>query len=437
MRSWELTLPGFVHDFGSAVYPLGIASPFFSDTRLDLHGLRWIHPSAPLAHPLDDGTAVVLERDIRATSGNVDRGDAAAYRGLFEPLVKDWDVIIPEVLRPIMHVPRHPFALARFGTRALQPATLLANTLFKGERARALWAGMAAHSILKLSSPVSSAFGMIMGGSAHAVGWPIAAGGAQQITNALTSVLTRLGGRVITGSRVDALDELDAPALTLCDVSPAQFLSIARRQLDGRPFADLMRQYRYGPGAYKMDWALREPIPWRARDCLRAGTVHLGGTLEEIAAHERAAFNGKAPTRPFVLLVQPSLFDATRAPAGRHTAWAYCHVPNGWAHPVVEQMEDQIERFAPGFRECVLARSISSPRDLERHDANLVGGDVNCGSPTVNQFLFRPTWRQYGTPLKGVYLCSSATPPGGGVHGMCGYNAAQRAVEWLNRKRHA
>ena len=434
-RSCELTLPGFVHDFGSAVYPLGIASPFFSDIRLDLHGLRWIHPSAPLAHPLDDGTAIVLERDICATSNNLDRGDAAAYRGLFEPVVKDWDVVIPEVLRPIVHIPRHPIALARFGVRALQPATLLAKTLFRGKRARALWAGLAAHSILKLSAPVTSAFGLMFGGSAHAVGWPIAAGGAQYITNALTSVLARLGGRVVTGARVNSLDELETPDLTLCDVSPAQFLRMAERQLAGRPFADLLQQYRYGPAAFKMDWALREPIPWRAKECLRAATVHLGGTLEEIAAHERAAFDGKAPKRPYILLVQPSLFDAARAPAGQHTAWAYCHVPNGWPHSVVQQIENQIERFAPGFRECVLARSILTPRDLERNDANLVGGDVTCGSATVDQFVFRPTWRQYGTPLKGVYICSSATPPGGGVHGMCGHNAAQAALRWLHRNR--
>lgn len=434
-RSCELTLPGFVHDFGSAVYPMSVASPFFSELRLDLHGLRWIQPTTPLAHPLDDGTAVVMERDIGATAGNLDRGDAAAYRELFEPVVNDWDLIMPEVLQPIFHVPRHPIALARFGMRAVQPATLVANTLFKGKRARALWAGVSAHSNLKLEAPLSAAFGILIGGAAHAVGWPIAAGGAQHITNALTSVLTRLGGRVITGSRVNALDELDTPDLTLCDVSPTQFLHIAQRQLDGRPFADLLRQYRYGPGAFKMDWALREPIPWRAKECVRAGTVHLGGTLEEIAAHERAAFDGGAPKRPFILLVQPSLFDPARAPAGQHTAWAYCHVPNGWPYSAEQQIEDQIERFAPGFRECVLARSVLSPRDLERDDANLVGGDVICGSPTINQFVFRPTWRQYGTPLKGVYLCSSATPPGGAVHGMCGYNAAQTALSWFDRRR--
>jgi phytoene dehydrogenase-like protein len=435
VRSGELTTPGFIHDFGSAVYPFGVASPFFSDLRLDLHGLKWIHPSAPMAHPLDDGTAVMLERDIAATAGNLESEDATAYRKLFQPVVDDWDVLIPDLLRPLLHIPRHPLLLARFGLRAIQPGTLLAKTIFRGKRARALFGGLAAHSILKLDAPLSSAFGIMLGAAAHAAGWPIAAGGAQHITDALLSIFRHLGGRLVTGSRVQTLEELTGPDLTLCDVSPKQFLRIAQQQLAGRPFADLLRQYRYGPGAFKMDWALREPIPWRAKECLRAATVHVGGTLEEIATSERAASGGQAPTRPFILLAQPSLFDSTRAPAGQHTAWAYCHVPNGWPHSVQQQIEDQIERFAPGFRECIIARSSFSPRDLEREDANLVGGDVNCGSPNLNQFVFRPTWRQYGTPLKGVYLCSSATPPGGGVHGMCGHNAAQTALNWLNRKR--
>jgi phytoene dehydrogenase-like protein len=436
VRSGELTLPGFIHDFGSTVYGLAEASPFFCDLRLDLYGARWIHPSAPLAHPLDDGTAIVLERDVAATAANLG-SDAAAYRELFLPLVENWAALMSEVLRPILHVPRHPFVLGKFGLRAFQPATLLARTAFTGVRARALFAGLAAHSILKLEAPLTSAFGCMMGASAHAVGWPIAAGGAQTITNALLSAFTRCGGRLITSSRVNTLDELNAPELTLCDVSPKQFLRIAAKQLDGRPFADLLRHYKYGPGAFKMDWALREPIPWRAKECLRAATVHLGGTFEEIAASERAPWRGEGPSKPFVLLVQPSLFDPTRAPAGQHTAWAYCHVPNGWPYPAEQQIEDQIERFAPGFRECILARSCLSPRDLEHANANLVGGDVNCGSANLSQFVFRPTWRQYGTPLKGVYLCSSATPPGGGVHGMCGYNAAQMALNWLDRQRRA
>jgi phytoene dehydrogenase-like protein len=435
VRSAQLTLPGFVHDIGSAVYPFALASPFFSSLRLDLHGLEWIHPPAPLAHPLDDGTAVLLERDIEATAANLGSGDAAAYHKLVQPIVDTWDVLIPEILRPIVHVPRHPLALAQFGMRAVQPATLLAKRIFRGTRARALFAGVAAHSMLKLEAPLTSSFGLLFCACAHAVGWPIAKGGAQSITNALISLFTRLNGRVVTNSRVNSLDELNAPDLMVCDVSPRAFLGIAANRLDGRPFADLMRQYRYGPGAFKMDWALREPIPWRAKECLLAGTVHLGGTLQEIAASERAAFDGNPPVKPFVLLSQPSLFDPMRAPDGQHTAWAYCHVPNGWTHGAQQQIEDQIERFAPGFRECIIARSCLTPADLEHADENLVGGDVNCGSPTVNQFVFRPTWRTYGTPLKGVYLCSAATPPGGGVHGMCGHNAAQTALKWLGRNR--
>ncbi len=433
-RSSELTRPGFIHDFGSAVYPFAVASPFFSELRLDLHGLEWIHSPVPLAHPLDDGTAVLLERDLKSTAANLGRGDAAAYRHLFEPLVEEWDSLIGELLQPIFHIPRRPIKLARFGLHAVAPATLLCRSAFKGQRARALFAGLAAHSVLKLEAPLSSAFGLMLGAAGHAVGWPVAGGGAQNITNALVSVFTRLGGRIVTGSRVNGLEDLGSPELTLCDVSPREFLRIADTRIGNRPFGDLMRQYKYGPGAFKMDWALREPIPWRAKECLLAGTVHVGGTLDEIAASERAAYKCGTPTRPFILLSQPSLFDRTRAPAGQHTAWAYCHVPNGWAGSAQQQVEDQIERYAPGFRECIIDRSVLTPADLQSADANLVGGDVNVGTPNVNQFVFRPTWRLYGTPLKGVFLCSAATPPGGGVHGMCGYNAAQTALRWLKRR---
>jgi phytoene dehydrogenase-like protein len=423
-----------VHDLGSAVYPFAVISPFFDELRLNLYGLEWIYSPASLAHPLDDGTAVMLEGDVNATAGNLEREDATAYRDLLQPVVDDWEVLVPEVLRPILHVPSHPIALARFGLRAALPATVLAKTIFKGARARALFAGLAAHSVLKLEAPLTSAFGILFAACGHTGGWPIAAGGSQKITDALISVLTRLGGTLNTDARVNSLEELGGPDLTLCDVSPKGFLQIAEKELHGRPFADLMRQYRYGPGAFKMDWALREPIPWRAKECVRAATVHIGGTLEEIAASERVAADGRTPTKPFILLAQPSPFDHTRAPKGQHTAWAYCHVPNGWTGSAQQQIEDQIERFAPGFRECILARSVLTPARLQAADENLVGGDVNCGSPNTRQFVFRPTWRQYGTPLKGVYLCSSATPPGGGVHGMCGHNAAVRALGWLQHR---
>jgi phytoene dehydrogenase-like protein len=327
-------------------------------------------------------------------------------------------------------IPRHPLLLAGFGVRAIQPATVLAESLFRGERARALFAGVAAHSTLKLEMPLSSAFGMILGGSGHAVGWPIPQGGSQSITNALASVLHSLGGRILTNSLVTSLDDLGNPDLLLCDITPRQFLAIAERQLP-RSYKNSLQRYRYGPGIFKVDYALREPIPWRAKECLRAGTVHLGGTLPEIADSERAAWGPEPSRKPFMLLAQQSLFDPSRAPDNRHTVWVYCHVPNGWRGSMMQEIDSQIERFAPGFRDCVLARAVHTPADLQHYNPNLIGGDINGGAPDVIQFILRPTWRQYSTPLKGVYLCSSSTPPGGGVHGMCGYNAARRALGWF------
>jgi phytoene dehydrogenase-like protein len=435
VRSGEVTLPGFVHDLGSAVHPMALSSPFLSTLPLREHGLEWIWPDAQLAHPLDDGTAVLLERDVQRTAAQFDSADAAAYRKLFQPLVKHWGTLTRELLRPVVRIPRHPFLLARFGLKGMQPATLLARSSFGNSPARALFAGSAAHSFLKLEAPISSAFGLMLSTAGHAVGWPIPKGGSQQITNALAGVLRSYGGRILTDAPVEALDELGSPDLTLCDVTPRQFIRLADRQLRGRPFLQLLERYRYGPGVFKVDWALREPIPWTAKECLRAATVHLGGTLEEIAASERGPWQGKPSDRPFVLLVQPSLFDSTRAPAGQHTAWAYCHVPNGWTGSMLPQIEGQIERFAPGFRDCVLARAVWSPADLERSNQNLIGGDINGGAVNLGQFFIRPTWRLYGTPLHGVYLCSSSTPPGGAVHGMCGYNAARRALKWLKARR--
>lgn len=433
--SGELTLPGFLHDLGSAVHPMALSSPFFRTLPLAEHGLKWIWPSASLAHPLDDGTAVMLERNIDATCLQFDSADAAAYRRIFEPLVEHWESLIKELLRPMLHVPKHPFLLGRFGLQAVQPATWLARNSFKNLRARALFGGCAAHSFLKLESPISAAFGLMLAGSGHAVGWPIPQGGAQQITNALAGVLRSYGGRIVTDSPVESLDELGSPDLALCDVSPRQFLRIADRQLGTRPFRQLLEQYNYGPGVFKVDFALKEPIPWRAPECRRAATVHLGGTIEEIAASERAAWDGPASERPFVLVVQPSLFDGTRAPSGKQTVWTYCHVPNGWTASMLPQIEAQLERFAPGFKDCVLARSVADPADMQRWNANLIGGDINGGAVNLEQFVLRPTWRLYGTPLHGVYLCSSSTPPGGSVHGMCGYHAARRALRWLRARK--
>ncbi len=432
-RSGELTLPGFIHDLGSAVHPLALGSPFFSKLPLHEYGLRWIQPATPLAHPLDDGSAVLLERDVSATAAQLG-SDAGAYRSIFEPIATHWQTLAEETLRPLLRLPRHPFLLARFGLRGIQPATVLARGSFRNPRARALFAGLAAHAILKLEALLTGAFGLIFGATAHAIGWPIPQGGAQQITKALIGVLNAAGGRVITGSRVETLDELNFADLVLCDVTPRQFLALAGQRLP-QPFRKLLERYRYGPGVFKMDWALREPIPWQAKECLHAGTIHIGGSLEEIAASERGPWKGAPSDRPFILLSQPTLFDSTRAPEGKHIVWAYCHVPNGWTGSMTEQIEGQIERFAPGFKECVLARAVHNPQQMQSWNANLIGGDINGGAATLKQFILRPTWRRYGTPLKGVYLCSSSTPPGGGVHGMCGYWAAQWALDWLRKKR--
>jgi phytoene dehydrogenase-like protein len=428
-RSAELTLPGFVHDLGSAVHPMAVSSPFFSTLALEKHGLSWICSPAAVAHPFDDGTAVTLERSVTETATQLG-SDAAAYRKLFEPLVADWPTLVGDILAPL-GIPKHPFPLTRFGIRAIQPATVIAASWFREMRAAALFAGFSAHSILRLDAPLTAAFGMIFGITGHAVGWPIPEGGSHRIAQALASVLRQHGGRITTDSYVSSLDDLSRRDAVLCDITPRQFAALADRQLP-RHFHRAMSRFRYGPGVFKVDWALREPIPWKAKECRRAATVHLGGSLEEIAASERAAWEGCPPQNPFVLLVQPSLFDATRAPVGQHTVWAYCHVPNGWSGSALVQIEDQIERFAPGFRECVLARRPWSAPEMQQWNPNLIGGDVSGGASTLKQFLLRPTWRRYRTPLKNVFLCSSSTPPGGGVHGMCGYYAAQSALKAIS-----
>jgi len=427
-RSAGLTLPGFVHDVCSAIHPLGVASPFFRTLPLAEHGLEWIHPSAACAHPLDDSTAVIVERSVEATSEMLGP-DTAAYRRLFAPLVADWDKLAVDLLGPLPLPPRHPIALTRFGLRALRPAYGLAKSLFRGERARAVFAGMAAHSMMPLEQPVTTAFGLVECTLAHVVGWPLVQGGSQRIADALASYLCSLGGEIITGMPVEHIDELPAARAVLFDVTPRQLLQIAGQRLPSGYRRQLQR-YRYGPGVFKMDFALDGPIPWTAAECARAATAHLGGTLDEIAAAERAVWSGEHPDRPFVLLAQPSLFDLTRAPEGKHTVWAYCHVPNGSTFDMSDRIEAQIERFAPGFRDRVLARSIRTAIDMERYNPNYVGGDINGGVQDLRQLFTRPVARlvPYSTPAKGVYICSSSTPPGGGVHGMCGYHAAQAAL---------
>jgi phytoene dehydrogenase-like protein len=429
VRTLEFTLPGFLHDFGSAVYPFAAGSPFFSSLPLSNHGLEWIHSPCPLAHPFDDGTAITLERDLHDAESSLG-DDGGAWRRLMQPFVERWSDLSSEVLQPIPLLSRHPLLLARFGLVAFPPAKMLARILFRHERTRALFAGLAAHSFLSLDEPLSGAFGVLLGAAAHAVGWPIPRSGAQSLTKALCSHLAELGGEIKTSARVENLESLPKFDVTLCDVTPLQLVRIASSRLSPA-YTRRLTKYRYGPGVFKVDYALSSPIPWKATECLRAATVHLGGCADEIAASEAAMSHGRHSERPFVLLAQPSLFDLTRAPAGKHTAWAYCHVPNGGEFDMLPILEAQIERFAPGFRDCILARRVFSPAALEKMDANLIGGDISGGAMDISQTLFRPTWRHYATSANDLYLCSSSTPPGGGVHGMCGYHAARLAVSRL------
>ena len=432
-RSEELTLPGFVHDTCSTVHALALASPFLSSLPLADHGLELVHPDAPLAHPLDDGSAVLLERSVEETAGGLG-ADADAYRRLFDPLVRTAPELMREILGPL-RPPRHPLVLARFAPAAMRSAVGLARSRFEGERARALLGGCCAHSMLSLRSPPSGAFGVVLILSAHRVGWPVARGGSQRLADALASHLRSLGGEIETGRPVESLDELAPFGATLLDVTPRQLLRLAGSRLpDG--YARRLARYRYGPGVFKLDWALDGPIPWTAPEVARAGTVHVGGTLEQIAASEEAAVRGEHCERPFVLLVQPSLFDDTRAPAGKQTAWTYCHVPHGSTRDMTEAIETQVERFAPGFRDLIAGRSAMHAAEVERRNPNYVGGDINGGVQDLRQLFTRPVARPvpYSTPVDGLYICSSSTPPGGGVHGMCGYFAARSALRGRGRK---
>ena len=413
----ETTLSDFRQDLGSSVYPMGVASPFFRSLPINI---PWIEPSAPCAHPLDDGTAVMLEHSMEATIANLDKCDRSGYRSLIAPLASKFAELSEEILAPIQHVPSHPVLLARFGSSALLSAASLARSHFSGKRAQAFFAGMATHSVLPLEAPTSAAVGLTLIAAGHANGWPILRGGAQALPDALARRLEDLGGRVEIDHEVTELPETD---LILADITPRQLLRIADSQLPLR-YCKQLERFRYGAGAFKIDYALSAPIPWTAPECSRAATVHIGGSFEEIAESERTF----SSDRPFVLLGQPSLFDSSRAPVGKHTAWAYCHVPGGSAKDYSELIERQITRFAPDFRDCILARSISSPMALERWNPNLIGGDFLGGSMDFRQLLFRPTRSLYRTPRLDLYLCGASTPPGGGVHGMCGYHAAMTAL---------
>jgi phytoene dehydrogenase-like protein len=428
-RTMHMTLPGFHHDFGSAVHPMAAGSPFFHSLPLAQHGLEWIYSPAPLAHPFEDGTAVVLERNLDDAAHALGE-DGRAWRAMMGPISEHWWAFAKSILRPLIAIPHHPLLLARFAQDALPLATFVAERRFRNPRTRALFAGLAAHSFLSLRKPMSASFGVVLGAAAHAVGWPIPRGGAQSITNALCAQLDQLGGKIHLLSPIENLRQLPACDLTLCDVAPRQLLQIAVDRLSPN-YRKLLGNYRLAPGVFKVDYALSAPVPWKAKECLRAATVHLGGSMEEIVASEENISRGKVAERPFILLSQPTLFDSTRAPAGQHIAWTYCHVPNGSSVSMLRAMEEQIERFAPGFRDCILERRIWSPQNLETADANLIGGDISGGAVNGAQFLLRPTWRQYATSAPDIYLCSSSTPPGGGVHGMCGYNAAKWALRNL------
>jgi phytoene dehydrogenase-like protein len=427
VRSAELTLPGFVHDVCSSIYPLVPGSPFFRSLPLGEHGLDLVRPPVPLAHPFDDGTAILVEHSLEETAAGLG-DDAEAYRRLVGAVCSGWADLEEAILGPLTHFPRHPLPLARFGLHALRAAAPLARKTFATERARALFAGCAAHSIAPLERKPTAAFGLLLLSWAHLFGWSFPRGGSQRIADALASILRELGGEIVASAPVESLAELDAPTV-VCDVVPRELIRIAGPQLPARYVRRLAR-FHHGPGAFKVDFALDGPIPWRAEECARAGTVHLGGTLVEIAASERAPWEGRHAERPFVLLAQHSLFDSARAPAGKHTAWTYCHVPNGSDFDMTDRIEAQIERFAPGFRDLVVGRSVMPPAELERRNRNVVGGDLNAGAVTLWQLLARPvlSTSPYRMPAKGLYLGSASTPPGGGVHGMCGYLAACAAL---------
>jgi phytoene dehydrogenase-like protein len=425
-RTEELTAPGFLHDVCSAVHPLGIASPFFRTLGLDRYGLRYIHPTTPLAHPLDDGSVGMLERSVTATADGLGT-DGPAYRRLIEPLVPTADQLFAQLLRPVLRPPRHPLVLARFGIRGLLPATVLARR-FHG-RSGGLFAGLAAHAMMPLSAPLTGAVGLMFAVAGHAYGWPIVEGGSARLVDALAGALRAAGGDIETGRQVERLADLPPARAVLFDVSPPQLAAIAGEELPAW-YRQLLLHHRRGPGVFKLDLALDGPVPWTAPTCGQAATVHLGGTFHEIAAAEADVARGRHPDRPFVLLSQPTLFDPSRAPAGKHIVWAYCHVPNGSDVDMTERVEAQIERFAPGIRDRVLARSARGPAQLETYNANYLGGDIGGGVADLRGMLARPVPRMdpYRTPNPRLYLCSSSTPPGAGVHGMCGYHAARSVM---------
>jgi phytoene dehydrogenase-like protein len=430
-RTAEITLPGFHHDICSAIHPLGIASPFFRDLPLADFGLEWVYSPVALAHPMEDGRAAILTQSIEESAASLGI-DGPAYQRLLTPLVESWQAILGDTLGPLPLLPKHPISLARFGLLALRSARGLAESRFQGDTARALVAGLAGHGMLPLEEPTTASIGLVLGMLAHAVGWPIPKGGSQSISNAMAAYLQSLGGEIVTNHEVTSLGKLPESRSVLLDVTPRQMIQICGERLPAS-YRRKLGQFRYGPGVCKVDYALRAPIPWKDPACTQAGTIHLGGTLDEISASEKAVWHGDHPERPLVLLAQQSLFDDSRAPTGQHTAWAYCHTPHGSYQDVSENITAQIERFAPGFRDLVLEKHVYTATEMQSYNPNYIGGDINGGVQDWRQLFTRPVarWSPYTTPVKGLYICSSSTPPGGGVHGMCGYHAAQSALKQL------
>ncbi|MCE9518625.1 MAG: NAD(P)/FAD-dependent oxidoreductase [Verrucomicrobia bacterium] len=431
MRTKELTLPGFKHDVCSAVHPMALASPFFRDLELEKNGLRWLHPEVPLAHPLDGGRAAVLHRDLEKTAEGLGK-DAARYRQIFEPLVSHAMNLFGDALAPL-HLPRHPLTLARFGMGAAMPATVFAR-LFKTEEARALFAGNAAHGVMPLHKLLTSAVGLMLQVGAHAVGWPVAEGGSQSIADTLVRILQSHGGEIECGQRIASLDELPPAKAYLFDISPRNLAAICGEALPAG-YRNRLLRYRHGPGVFKVDYALNAPIPWANPACRLAGTVHVGGTFVEVAAAEKSAWDSTLYDKPFVLVAQPSRSDFTRAPHDKQVAWAYCHVPHGSTANMLESINQQIERFAPGFRDCIMANHTMNCAEMEAYNANYIGGDVVGGVTDLWQLFTRPVarWSPYTTPNPKIFLCSASTPPGGGVHGMCGYWAAEAVMKRVQR----
>jgi phytoene dehydrogenase-like protein len=429
-RSEQVTLPGFIHDICSAIHPMSMVSPFIQTLPLAEHGLEWCWSPAAITHPLDDGSAAILEQSLDATCASLDE-DGRAYRKLLGPLATHAKTLYDEILRPIRLIPRHPFLLARFGLAGLPPATWITRR-FRNAKARALFGGCAAHSFVPLDWFGSSSFGLALMIAGHATGWPCARGGSIAIINALASYLRSLGGEIRTSHRVTSMKDVPPSRVVIFDVTPRQLANIAESDLSAS-YVRKLRRFRYGPGVFKIDYALDGPIPWRAEECTRSATVHVGGTFEEIAAHEAAIWRGVSTPKPFVLVAQQSVFDPTRAPAGKHTLWAYCHVPHGSTEDMSDAIEAQIERFAPGFRDRILARHSMNAAGYEAHNANMIGGDIAGGANNVMQFIARPfpSLDPYATSNPRIFIGSSSTPPGGGVHGMCGYWAAQSALKTI------